>query len=313
VNTYATDDEQVEAIKKWWKENGLSVAAGLILGASLLLGWQAWQTYSQQKAETASARYEQVLLAIEKQQAAELQEAAGALLADYSTSPYATLAALALAKQAIDENRFDAAHAHFQWVLDNGKPAHVTHVARLRKAQLFLDQDNIAAAKETLKIPQKADFIAAYAELEGDIAVAEGSTEAAQIAYQTALSYAELNSAHRRLLQMKLDNLGQSTTEELVLAQAPMLPVPETTETTETVSIPEVQETPVTMEILQNTQTPEVQETPVTIEIPQNSETPISEMIPSIQVTPVVETGEVTTSPERAPIGVETTPASTEE
>ena len=29
---YETDDEKVEAIKKWWQDNGPSIAAGLVLG-----------------------------------------------------------------------------------------------------------------------------------------------------------------------------------------------------------------------------------------------------------------------------------------
>ncbi|OUD14071.1 YfgM family protein [Thioflexithrix psekupsensis] len=308
MTTYATEDEQVEAIKKWWKENGLSVAAGLILGASLLLGWQAWQAYTQQKAETASAQYEQVLLAIEKKQSDQLQGSARALLADYSSSPYASLAALALAKQAVDDNQLDAAHAHLQWVLDHGKPAHVKHIARLRKAQLFLDQDNIAAAKEVLKVPEKADFVAAYAELEGDIALAEEALEAARVAYQSALDYKELNSAHRRLLQMKLDNVGQSDTDHL-LAQAPELPAAEETPPANPIemtlvpdqtglpeAIPSIEVTPVTETVEIPAETPVVEtvvtpaETPVVETVVAPAETPVVETVGIPAETPVVET-----------------------
>ena len=52
-----TDDEQAEDIKKWWKENGLSVAAGIALAVAALFGWEYWQKYQITQAESASTLY----------------------------------------------------------------------------------------------------------------------------------------------------------------------------------------------------------------------------------------------------------------
>ena len=39
MNAYETDEEKVEAIKGWWKENGISVVGGLALGLAAVFGW----------------------------------------------------------------------------------------------------------------------------------------------------------------------------------------------------------------------------------------------------------------------------------
>ena len=35
---YMNDDDQVEALKKWWKENGKSIIGGVVLGRALVRG-----------------------------------------------------------------------------------------------------------------------------------------------------------------------------------------------------------------------------------------------------------------------------------
>ena len=52
--------EQIEQIRNWWKENGAWVAGGLVLGLSMLVGWNSWQSYVANRAEEASSLYEQV-------------------------------------------------------------------------------------------------------------------------------------------------------------------------------------------------------------------------------------------------------------
>ena len=47
---HLTDEEQVEALKKWWRENGKSVVGGVVLGLALVGGWRGWQYYEQTRA-----------------------------------------------------------------------------------------------------------------------------------------------------------------------------------------------------------------------------------------------------------------------
>ncbi len=66
VDVYRTEEEQLEALKKWWQTNGKAVIMGI--GASLLLivGWRAWQDHSRSTSEAASVAYQEVLEAAQK-------------------------------------------------------------------------------------------------------------------------------------------------------------------------------------------------------------------------------------------------------
>ena len=40
VEQFATEEQQVEAIKRFWKENGVAIIIGAALGLSALWGWR---------------------------------------------------------------------------------------------------------------------------------------------------------------------------------------------------------------------------------------------------------------------------------
>jgi predicted negative regulator of RcsB-dependent stress response len=46
VEVYTTEEQQVEVIKSWWKENGTSVLAGTVIGLVGLFGWRYYNDYA---------------------------------------------------------------------------------------------------------------------------------------------------------------------------------------------------------------------------------------------------------------------------
>ncbi|MDM8569979.1 tetratricopeptide repeat protein, partial [Thiotrichales bacterium HSG1] len=82
--TYETEEEQVEALKKWWKENGLSVVGGVAIGFALLFGWRWWQAYTEHQSQIASDTYEHILLSLEQKQLEQAHGTASKLLAEHS-------------------------------------------------------------------------------------------------------------------------------------------------------------------------------------------------------------------------------------
>ena len=215
-----SEEEQAEAVKKWWKENGISVLAGVAIGISLLMGWRWWQNYTEQQAQLASMTYENMLSYLQQKKVAQAEEIAGLLLKNHSNSSYAILAELHLAHQDLIDGDIESSHARLQWVIEqNSSLSQLTHIARLRKAKLFLSQDKISEAKSLVEaVPATGKFQAAYAELRGDIAVAEGQTEVARSAYREALDTEALSYTHRQWVEMKLDDLG---TVQGIQLQAP--------------------------------------------------------------------------------------------
>ncbi len=51
---YETEEQQVEALKEWWAENGKAVIAGIVLGAGVIGGWTFWKGHQEKQAVIAS-------------------------------------------------------------------------------------------------------------------------------------------------------------------------------------------------------------------------------------------------------------------
>lgn len=218
------EEEQVEAIKKWWKENATSVIVGIILGLAILFGWRSWQSYTQSQAELASNSYEQVLSLLERGEFAKAKEVGGIVLSKYNDTVYAALIALNLAQQDLKEGNSDACLARLQWVIDQNALPELVHVARLRKIRLLISQNKLADAKAEALVTPSGEFAMAYTELQGDIAFAEGLLDEARTAYTKVLASEALSREHKKLLQLKLDDLGIKGDNVPVVATALAFP-----------------------------------------------------------------------------------------
>ncbi len=206
----SSDDEQVEALKKWWAENGRSLVVGLVLGISGIFGWQYWQGYTAQRAEVASLEYELMIVALKENKAREVESRAEQLVLNFSSTPYAALAGLAVARSKVDAGDMVGAQPHLQWVIDNASDAAVKALAAYRLARVTLSAGDAAGAKVMIPEDKPVGFAAHYAELEGDIAFSLGNTDSARKAYAVALELMDTTAARRSLVQMKKDDLGAS-------------------------------------------------------------------------------------------------------
>lgn len=211
MDVYTTEEEQVEAIKKWWHENKWSLLGGVAIGVSALVGGRAWLDNQQVYAETASASYQMMQEQMSAGHIANASTQGGQLLGQFADTPYASLAALLMAKIKLDAGDAAAASSHLRWALDNTDEDAVRHEARLRLARLLLADAKYDEALGLLNIADAAVYNASYEQLKGDVHVAAGQIESARTAYNRALTSMAPSARGRELLQMKLDNLGQAT------------------------------------------------------------------------------------------------------
>jgi predicted negative regulator of RcsB-dependent stress response len=201
---YVTDDEQVEAIKKWWKANGGAIIAGILIGLAVIFGWQYWSSYRTGRVEQASRHYDQLVQLLQKDNKEDARQQGNLLIEDFSNSLYAVLAALKLAKLAIDEGDNGTAAKQLQWVMENADQDEVKDIARLRLAQVLLAEGKLDEAELRLEQVSNDSFTAEREELKGDLYLARHQTDQARTAYQAALATGNGSA----LLQMKLDNLS---------------------------------------------------------------------------------------------------------
>lgn len=211
MNVYATDEEKVEALKAWWKQNGKSVIGGILIGVAVLYGGKTWLDQRHSHVETASMEYEAMMQDLNQDKKDQAAERGASILGQYSDTPYAELASLTLAKIKVDENDLVAAKANLRWAMDNAKQDEIKLIARLRLARVLNAEGNHDEAMKLIDIPNTGKFAASYAELKGDIYVAKGNTSEARTAYNLALQSLDPGSRDRHYLEMKLDDLGQPT------------------------------------------------------------------------------------------------------
>jgi predicted negative regulator of RcsB-dependent stress response len=210
METHVTEEQQLAAIKEWWKDNGSSIITGVILGFAVLFATRAWFGWQKQKARNASDIYITLEAAMDKGNNTVAEERAGNLLADYSGTTYADFAALALSRLRIEDQQLDAAATQLQWVIDHGHEAYLRDVARMRLARVKLAQGDYQAARTALgQSDQEGAGKVLREEILGDIELASGQRDAAKQAYGDALAAADKEFPGRSLLQIKYDNVAR--------------------------------------------------------------------------------------------------------
>lgn len=208
MSEFRTEEEQAEALKKWWRENGKFIIAGIIIGLGAIFGWRGYNSHLVQQAEAASTLYEQMLVASRTNDSENVGVYANRIIEDYQSSSYGVFAHLMLAKLSAEANELDKAETHLRWILENNSNEEFQHVARLRLTRVLIAADKLDIATKTLDVKKTGDFSASYEELRGDIYVKQDKTEEARQAYQKALTNTAAEDG-QSILQMKLDDLGR--------------------------------------------------------------------------------------------------------
>ena len=204
METYNSEEEQVAAIKQWWKDNAVSLIAGIVIGIVILAGYRYWIENKQSQAQQASVIYSEILLSEN-----DKTENTETLKADYSATPYAALAALLLAKDNVNKNEIEKAISQLKWTVDNSNDEGIQHLAQQRLARLYLSQNNIESAEALIKGVKANGFSAAYSEIRGDINLAKKLPVQAKENYRLALSALSQGDQRYTLIKMKLDDLTQ--------------------------------------------------------------------------------------------------------
>ena len=214
------EQEQLEAFKRWWKDNRNQLLGMLLVVVVAVGGWRGWQYYQHQQAEQAANLYQQFVAQLASNDAKRINDAAAAVTDKFASTAYAARAAL-LAAQVNEQGTgvgkengagngkdLPRAKVQLQWVIDHAAEATLQDVARLRLAAILLDEKNYADALKQLEAKHPGSFDGLYADLRGDVLSAQGKTDEARSSYKLAYEKIDAQSMYRNLIQMKLDALG---------------------------------------------------------------------------------------------------------
>jgi predicted negative regulator of RcsB-dependent stress response len=208
-----TEEEQIEAIKNWWKENGKQTAVAVVVVAASWFGFQGYQDQQKTTGEAASAIYQQVLTINNSE--VEADKGRRSLLLDqltgeYKDTVYAQYAALFNAKDAVDGDDLALAQTQLRSVIDNAKDESLTQLATVRLARVLLAMEKTDEALALVETSPSAAFEAEFEETKGDIYFATGEKDSARDAYSKAVAAAQRIGGNNPVLKMKLDDLAVS-------------------------------------------------------------------------------------------------------
>ena len=209
-----TEEEQVQAIKDWWKRNGSSLLIGIGAALAIVFGWQAWQNHQDQQRAEAANQFATLLNAF----ANEVDDTSGKTVAfiaetlreDYTDSAYAVYGNLILARQQlVEESDTEAAIDSLQWALEKtGEHKALALVVRnrLARAQFGRHEDALATIDGAGSLESADAFAAIFSELRGDILLAQGDETGARDAYLAAREQSQ--QGRSGILELKLSDLG---------------------------------------------------------------------------------------------------------
>lgn len=195
------EHEQSERVLAWLRRNGAGLIGGILLGLAAIYGWKWWQAREAAEQAAAAARYRSAVDAIAAGNLAERST-----LQSLEPGLYRTLGSLAVAKAQVGQNKRDEAIATLR-AIRTEDPA-LADVVNERLARLLIDAGQGA---EAIKLVSASEA-PAMLEVQGDAHFALGQRDQARASYERALKRLDVDAPQRRLIELKLTQVGGTPT-----------------------------------------------------------------------------------------------------
>jgi predicted negative regulator of RcsB-dependent stress response len=221
VEIYQTEEQQVDAIKGYWKQNGNTIIAGITLGFAGFIGFNFYQDNQLEQELLVSDNY-QTLIEQSTKDANAFSADAKKFIDENGTSSYASLTSLAMAKESASHKDWPLVQKQLTSAIATAPSEGIKAIASLRLARVQVQLEQYTEALATLNKPLPASFTSAIEEIKGDAYLQQGKKDLARNAYQAAISADGLATSPS--LQMKIDDLAQVNTLPVAEIKAASLP-----------------------------------------------------------------------------------------
>ena len=202
---YSIEEEQeINQLKDWWKENGKTIIVAFILGVGGMFGWRYWQAHQAEQIVQASAQYDALINSVQQDEQAKKANIEQFVQANSKTA-YAVFALLDEAKKATEKQDFSAAEANLNQALTQSQDEVLTSIVALRLSAVQFQLGQLDNALSTLNQVKGESFNARKAILTGDIQVAKGDKVAAKNSFEQAQQSG--SQLEQQMAKMKLKNL----------------------------------------------------------------------------------------------------------
>ena len=202
---YSIEEEQeINQLKDWWKENGKTIIVAFILGVGGMFGWRYWQAYQAEQIAQASSQYDALIYSAQQDKQAKKANIEQFVQANSKTA-YAVFALLDEAKKAAEKQDFAAAEVNLNQALTQSQDEVLTSIVALRLSAVQFQLGQLDNALTTLNQVKGESFNARKAILTGDIQVSKGDKVAAKNNFEQAQQSG--SQLEQQMAKMKLNNL----------------------------------------------------------------------------------------------------------
>ena len=214
MSIYMTEEEQIEAIKGWWKKHGNTVSTVILILVMCFAGFRYWQWHKQKVGFQASNLYEQMLSAYTNQDNKAIVSRANILVQNHNGTVYGDAAHLTLAKVAAEKKLYDKAVNHLNAVIKDDKDSALTQIAKIRLARVLLAKKQYQSALSAIDKISNSSYMSLVKELRGDIYTAMGDFNKAKLAYEEALTSSRKQKMGNLFLEMKTNDVARQQVSE---------------------------------------------------------------------------------------------------
>ena len=207
-----SERQQIEQVQGWVRENAPWAVAGILIGVGALVGWQQWQAWQERRSVAAVEKYNATLAALGRSDVAAANALVLELRAGYARTPYADMAALAIARADVESGKLPEAASYLEQVARDSRDPDLQVVARLRLARVQRAQGKTEEALATLTAGPAAES-PAYADVRGDLLADKGDAKGAIAAWRVALTATGQQAAGRELIELKIAAAGGDTAQ----------------------------------------------------------------------------------------------------
>ena len=205
MEIYENENDQVDAIKRFFAENGKALAAGGSLGVGARLGGRYWTSHQTEAARSASLAYQNAVTAVSAGKPDSIS--AAEKFATENKNTYGALASMELAQQFVDQNELEKAAAQLQQGLAATSDENLKAVINLRLARVQVQLKQADTALKTLDTVKGEGWAAIVADLRGEALLSKGDKQGARSAWEAGVK-SDASPALSEMMQMKINNLS---------------------------------------------------------------------------------------------------------
>ncbi|OWO84548.1 hypothetical protein B5C26_05940 [Photorhabdus luminescens] len=205
MEVYTNENEQVDAIRRFFANNGKALVFGLVLGAGALIGWRYWQSHQTNQLQESAEAFERVdrgLIASTKE-----SHVAAEKFASETNNSYGVMTHMHLAQLAVEKNELAKADQFLSAAAGQAKNEDLQALVNIRLARVQLAEDKADAALKTLEQVKGSGWVAVAEDIRGDALLKKGDIAGARAAYTKGLS-SDSPQAIKSMLNLKLNNLS---------------------------------------------------------------------------------------------------------